>query len=180
MGVRRGADPFAPLTLAPPPRRVIITGVTGSGKTTVGRALAARLGWTFHDADDLHSLDSIERMRRGEPLNDEQRQPWLLGVRHVIEEAAAHQRGIVVACSALKERYRRVLADGIDGVCFVLLTGDPGLLRERLERRTGHFAGSALLDSQLATLEPGGELTVDVSLPVDAIVDRIVAALEAW
>lgn len=116
-------------------------------------------------------------MRQGQPLDDGLRQPWLLRVRHVIEAAAGHHHGTVVACSALKERYRRVLADGIENVCFVLLTGDPALLRERLERRTGHFAGSALLESQLDALEPGSVLTADIALPVDAIVDRIVAAL---
>jgi gluconokinase len=165
------------LTGTPRPRIVVVTGVAGSGKTTVGSALAARLGWAFHDADDLHAAEHIERMRRGEPLDDARRLPWLRRVRHVIEAAARQDRGAVVACSALKESYRRVLADGIDGVCFVLLTGDPVLLRERLERRTGHFAGSALLDSQLAALEPGDALAVDIALPVDTIVDRIAAAL---
>lgn len=158
-----------------PVRILILTGVAGSGKSTVGRALAARLGWRFHDADDLHAPASIERMRRGEPLDDELRQPWLRRVRQLIETAAAGGEGVVIACSALKERYRRTLADGIEGIRFVLLRGDPALLRERLERRTGHFAGARLLESQLAALEPPPDaLTVDVSLPVDAIVDRIV------
>lgn len=158
-----------------PARILILTGVAGSGKSTVGRALAARLGWRFHDADDLHAPASIERMRRGEPLDDELRQPWLRRVRRLIETAAAGGEGTVIACSALKERYRRTLADGIEGIRFVLLRGDPALLRERLERRAGHFAGARLLESQLAALEPPADaLAVDVSLPVDAIVDRIV------
>ena len=162
----------------PRPRIVIVTGVSGSGKTTVGRALAARLDWRFHDADDLHAPASIDRMRRNLPLDDELRQPWLERVRAVVEEAARDTRGTVIACSALRNSYRRRLADGIDGVRFVLLQGDPGLVRERLERREGHFAGSGLLDSQLAALEsPAHALTIDVALPVDAIVDRIVSAL---
>ncbi|HJR60644.1 MAG TPA: gluconokinase [Vicinamibacterales bacterium] len=161
-------------------RVVIVTGVAGSGKTTVGRALADRLGWRFHDADDLHSPESVERMRRNIPLDDAQRQPWLLRVRAVIEGAIREGTGAVIACSALKERYRRTLAGGLPGVRFVFLTGDPDLLRDRLEQRAGHFAGADLLDSQLAALEPPEDvLTLDVALPVDALVDRITATLEA-
>lgn len=158
-----------------PARILVLIGVAGSGKSTVGRALAARLGWRFHDADDLHAPASVERMRRGEPLDDELRQPWLGRVRQLIDAAAAAGEPTVIACSALKDRYRRTLADGIEGIRFVLLRGDPALLRERLERRAGHFAGARLLESQLAALElPADALAVDVSLPVDAIVDRIV------
>lgn len=154
---------------------VILTGVAGSGKTTVGRALAARLGWAFCDADDLHDSESIERIRRGQPLSDDDRRPWLERVRAVIERTTRDGEAIVIACSALKARYRQTLARGSSGIRFVFLSGDAALLRERLERRQGHFAGAALLDSQLAELEPPRDaLTVDVSLPVDAIVDRIV------
>lgn len=159
-----------------PVRIVVITGVSGSGKTTVGQALAARLGWRFCDADDLHSRANIERLHRNVPLDDEDRAPWLKRVREVIEQARAERAGTVIACSALKERYRRVLADGIEGLRFVFLTGDPELLRQRLERRQRHFAGPGLLDSQLAEVEPPRDaLTLDVSLPVDALVDRILA-----
>lgn len=161
-----------------PVQIIIVTGVSGSGKTTVGRALASRLGWRFHDADDLHSPENIERMRRNLPLDDELRQPWLDRVRRVLEDASKEGSGTVIACSALRESYRRQLSDGIDGVMFVLLEGDAGLLRERLDRREGHFAGSGLLDSQLAALEPpSAGLTVDLSLPVDAIVEHIVSTL---
>ena len=164
--------------MSEPVHIVIVTGVSGSGKTTVGRALAARLDWRFHDADDLHSPESIERMRRNLPLDDELRQPWLDRVRKVLEDAAEERTGTVIACSALRESYRRQLSAGIDGVMFVLLEGDAGLLRERLDRREGHFAGSGLLDSQLAALErPSAGLTVDLSLPVDAIVEHILSEL---
>lgn len=163
-----------------PPHIVIVVGVTGSGKTTVGRALAARLGWRFHDADDLHSPDNVERMRQGEPLTDAQRLPWLKRIRAVVEAAADDQRGSVIACSALKARYRTAIAGGIEGIRFVHLTGDPALLRDRIEHRPYHFAGPGLLDSQLETLEPPPDaLTLDVAVPVDALVDAIERDLRA-
>ena len=161
-----------------PPSVVIVTGVAGTGKTTVGLALAARLGWSFHDADDLHSPESVDRMRRNVPLDDAQRQPWLLRVRRLIEDESRRGRGAVVACSALKEAYRRTLTEGIPGVCLVLLKGDPAVLRKRLEQRTGHFAGAGLLESQLAALEPpDNALVVNASLPVDAIVEHIASTI---
>ena len=163
-----------------PPHIAIITGVTGSGKSTVGRALADRLGWCFHDADDLHPPENVARMRANQPLTDAQRLPWLLRVRAVVEQAARDGRGDVIACSALKRRYRETIAGGMTGVRFVHLTGDPELLRERLERRPDHFAGPGLLDSQLQALEPPVDaLTLDVSLPVDALVDAIARDLLA-
>jgi gluconokinase len=160
------------------PRIVVISGVTGTGKSTVGEALAARTGWSFHDADDLHAPESIERMRHGLPLTDEMRQPWLLRVRAVIEEEARAGRGAVIACSALKERYRETLAHDIPSVKFVLLDAPADVIRQRLEMRKGHFAGPDLLDSQLRTLErPDDALTLDATLPVDALVDVIVTTL---
>jgi gluconokinase len=159
---------------------VIITGVAGSGKSTVGRALAARLGWRFHDADDLHSPESVDRMRRNLPLDDTLRQPWLERVRGVIEQAIADRVNAVIACSALKAQYRETLARGLSGIRFVHLTGAPALLRERLALRSGHFAGTDLLDSQLAALEPPQQaLTLDVSRPVDALVDAVVSDLRS-
>jgi gluconokinase len=117
-------------------------------------------------------------MRRNLPLDDELRQPWLDRVREVLEAAVEERTGTVIACSALRESYRRQLSAGIDGVMFVLLEGDAGLLRERLDQREGHFAGSGLLDSQLAALEsPSAGLTVDLALPVDAIVEHILSKL---
>ena len=162
-----------------PVTTIIVMGVAGSGKTTVGRALAQRLGWSFVDADDLHPPANIERLRHDVPLSDDDRRPWLQQIRRVIEESLARDARLVIACSALKERYRRTLAHGISGVRFVFLTGSAALLRERLERRADHVAGPALLDSQLVDLEPPrNALTLDVSLPVDALVDRIVADID--
>jgi carbohydrate kinase (thermoresistant glucokinase family) len=158
---------------------IILTGVAGSGKSTVGQALAGQLGWRFCDADDLHDAGSVERIRRNEPLEDADRLPWLERVRRVIEEMKGAKTPVVIACSALKERYRRMLAGGLTGIRFIFLAGDPALLSERLARRRNHFAGPELLASQLAELEPPHDaLRIDVSLPVDTIVDRILADLD--
>ena len=153
---------------------VIIMGPSGAGKSTVGRALAESLGWSFRDADDLHSPESVARMRQGIALTDAEREPWLERVRSAILAEAAAGRDAVVACSALRERYRTRLAEGVEDVKFVYLQADPELLRQRLEQRLGHFASVELLDSQLATLEPPGRtLTVDAALPVPALVRLI-------
>lgn len=152
----------------------VITGVAGSGKSTVGRALATRLGWHFHDADDLHAPENIALMRQGVPLNDEQRQPWLLRVRAVISAAVRKRSGAVVACSALKEQYRDTLADGLGGVRFVFLEANPQLLKDRLTKRLDHYAGPGLIDSQLQALEPPVHaLRLDASRPVDVLVEEI-------
>jgi gluconokinase len=157
---------------------VIVTGVTGVGKTTVGRALALRLGWRFHDADDLHSPENVERMRRGEPLNDELRAPWLTRVREVIEYAIGDRTPVVIACSALKERYRRHLSHGLPEVRFVFLTAPAEVLQARIAARRGHFVSPALLESQLDDLEPPADaIAVDARLDVEEIVDRIRAVL---
>ena len=154
---------------------MVIAGVAGSGKTTVGRALAERLHWTFYDADDLHSAENRDLMRRGVPLDDARREPWLRRVRAVIEWTLSEGAGAVVACSALKVRYRAMLSEGLRGVRFVFLEADRALLLERLSHRTGHFAGTSLLDSQLEALElPVDCLRFNAALPVPTLVDRIV------
>ena len=157
---------------------VVIAGVAGSGKTTVGRALAERLHWTFYDADDLHTAENRDRMQRGWPLDDARREPWLRRVRAVIEWALSEGAGAVIACSALKARYRATLSEGLSGVRFVFLEADRTLLLERLSERTGHFAGASLLDSQLEALEPPMDgLSLDASQPVSVLVDAIVSRL---
>jgi gluconokinase len=159
---------------------VVLMGVTGSGKTTVGKQLAAELGWPFADADDFHPAANKAKMRAGIPLTDDDRWPWLEALRGVIEQALAEGRGAVVACSALKAAYRDVLAGGLADVRFVLLDGDPEVLRARLARRLHEFMNPALLESQIETLErPSDAITIDIELPVDEQVRRIRAALGA-
>jgi gluconokinase len=154
---------------------IVLMGAAGAGKTTVGRALADAAAWSFLDADDLHAPSSIERMAAGEPLTESERAPWLWRVRGAIEEALCAERSLVVACSALRKEHRDVLTAGLAGVRLVFLDASPELLRHRLVTRKGHFASSALLDSQLSVLErPDADvLTVDASLPVDTLVAAV-------
>ena len=154
---------------------IVLMGVAGAGKTTVGRALAAALGWTFRDADELHASEAIDRMHRGEALGDEDRWPWLQRIRRVIDGALASGTPMVVACSALRERYRTFLAAAdADSMRFVYLHADPELLAERLATRSGHFATASLLDTQLSTLAPPRDaLTVDAGTSVPRLVSLI-------
>jgi gluconokinase len=159
---------------------VVIMGVAGSGKTTVGVALAAALGWRFVDADDHHSAESVAKMARGEPLDDADRWPWLDRLRAIIDEALQRDGKLVLACSALKSSYRARLtgADNAGRVRFVYLAGPPELFRARLAGRPGHFMKATMLDSQLAALEPPADaITVAAASPVAQIVSEIRAAL---
>jgi gluconokinase len=131
---------------------VIICGVSGSGKTTVGELLARELGWHFYEADDFHSTANIEKMRRGVPLTHEDRWPWLENLRELIERSLAAGEDAVLACSALKEIYRRFLRVN-DDVKLVFLRGDYALIARQLRHRCGHFMNPALLQSQFADLE---------------------------
>lgn len=159
---------------------IVVMGAAGAGKSTVGRALADELGWTFVDADDLHVASSIEKMGAGIGLSDADRWPWLERVRGVMEAAGRTQRSLVVACSALRESYRTYLFEGLDAVRLVFLQGPAELLQSRLQRRTGHFAAANLLHSQLEALEPpAGALTLDAGLPVAVLVDRIRESLRS-
>lgn len=160
---------------------LVIMGVAGSGKSTLMRALAARLGWTWRDGDDLHPAANVARMARGEALTDADRAPWLAAVGAWLDARRAEGEPAIVACSALKRTYRDGLRAGRPGLRFIWLTGEPSVLRRRLAERTGHFAGPDLLASQLATLEPPsldeGVITVDITLPTQAQADRVIAAL---
>lgn len=158
---------------------IVVMGVTGAGKTTIGRALARALKWDFVDADDLHPPANVEKMSRSEPLTDADREPWLHAVRAAIASAVARGTPLIVACSALKRAYRRTLSNGLD-VRFVYLKASRAALAERLTQRRGHFAGPGLLDSQLATLEEPNAteaLIVDTTAPTETIVTRIRADL---
>jgi len=157
---------------------VLLMGVAGSGKTTIGRILAAALGWGFRDADEFHPPANVAKMGAGLPLDDRDRGPWLAAIRAHIEEKLARDENAVVTCSALKESYRRaVVVDGLQ-VKLVHLTGDPALIAQRLNARRGHFMKPAMLQSQFEALEaPHGALVVDVAPPPEVIVAQIRAAL---
>lgn len=155
-----------------PPSLILLMGVAGSGKTTLGRLLAARLGWTYYEADDFHSEANKDKMSRGIPLDDTDRVPWLAAIRAAMDAALAANRPAVFTCSALKIRYRDALLAGLgDRAGLVHLTGDPALLRARLQGRAGHYMKPAMLESQLAALEPPSDaLTLDVaSAPADLV-----------
>lgn len=155
---------------------LIITGVAGAGKTTVGNILAKKLGWKFYDADDFHPKENIEKMRSGISLTDQDRRPWLEALRMLIDEETG---SAVIACSALKQSYRDYLKEGRKDVEFVFLKGDKVLIRKRLEERKGHYAGADLLEGQLSALEePKDALTEDISLDSEAIADDIIRELK--
>ena len=131
---------------------IIIFGVSGAGKTTVGELLARELGWHFHEADDFHSQANIEKMRRGVPLTDDDRWPWLENLRELIKRCVAANENAVLACSALKRAYRKHLRIGPE-VKLVFLRGDYATISEHLRHRRGHFMNPELLRSQFADLE---------------------------
>jgi gluconokinase len=152
---------------------VIVMGVTGAGKTTVGRLLAEQLGWEFADADDFHPPSNVEKIRRGTALTDDDRKPWLARLRAVITNWIAEGRNVVLACSALKRSYRQELEAGPD-VRFVYLKGSADLIEARLRQRHGHFAGEQILPGQFADLEePQDAVTVDIASGPPEIVAEI-------
>jgi ACS family tartrate transporter-like MFS transporter len=156
---------------------VLVMGVTGSGKSTVGSILAQRLGWPFLEADDFHSPANKEKMRRGIHLADADRLPWLEAIHAELQRHAAAGNNVLVACSALNEEYRRVLTANLD-VKLVYLKGPKPLIAERLRHRSGHFAGEAILDDQFAVLEEPREAIVVDILPTPAhIVDEVLQEL---
>jgi gluconokinase len=152
---------------------IVVMGVTGSGKTTVGRLVAARLGWLFADADDFHSAVNKDKMHKGIPLTDADRFPWLAAMHEQISKWIATKQNAVLACSALKQIYRRQLWDD-PGVRFVYLKGSYDLIAERLRARKGHFADEHILAGQFADLEePSDAIVVDISPSPDEIVAEI-------
>ena len=152
---------------------IVLMGVAGSGKTTTGRQLAAELGWSFYDADDLHPRANVEKMSRGVPLNDADRKPWLESLRDLIRACLARDENAVLACSALKETYRAYLLID-ERVKLVYLKGDFALIQQRLKSRPAHFMKPELLASQFAALEePAHALHVDIAAPPAEIVKTI-------
>jgi gluconokinase len=160
---------------------IILMGVSGSGKTTIGKLLAEALGWPFYDADDFHPPANVERMRRGIALTDEDRKPWLAALARLIAEALANNQSIVLASSALKEAYREQLKPR--GVMpadepFVYLRVPPEVAAVRLKERHGHFMPASLVPSQFATLEePADAIVIDATQSPDEIVAQIRQAL---
>lgn len=144
---------------------VVLMGVSGAGKTTIGKRLAADLGWKFLEGDDFHPAENVRKMRSGVPLTDADRRPWLEALQARLETACERNDAVVLACSALKDEYRDLL-ERHDPACvrFVFLNVSEELIRDRLGRRSGHFMPPSLLRSQFETLEPPeGEMVVDAS-----------------
>jgi gluconokinase len=159
------------------PLTIVVMGVSGCGKSTVGTRLARELGATFLDADDFHPPDNVERMRAGMALTDAERAPWLDALTARLLAAGAAEEKAVLACSALKRSYRDALRRGAPALTLVHLTGSPALLAERVTARPGHYMPPTLLPSQLATLEPPAAderaITLDVAAPTGALVAAI-------
>ena len=160
---------------------LIVFGVSGAGKTTIGKLLAEELGWRFYDADDLYPRANIEKLRSGHPLSDEARWPWLERLREQITRSLAAKENVVLACSALKRTYRERFRVS-DDVKFVFLRGDYALIERQLRRRRGHFMNPALLQSQFADLEepePGEDaITIELERAPEELVEQIKAKLD--
>jgi gluconokinase len=154
----------------------IVMGVSGCGKSSVGKSLARSLGWDFYDADDFHPPANVTKMANGIPLNDSDRTPWLASLHELISSSLKADHPGVLACSALKERYRQQLLNGNDDVQIVYLKGSYDLIWSRMETRTDHYMKPHMLKSQFETLEePTNALTIDISMSLDDIVRKVIA-----
>ncbi len=158
---------------------VYIMGVAGSGKTTIGEKLSVATGIPFFDADDFHSTANKEKMRAGQPLNDEDRKEWLTSINELAKKQSL-EKGAIIACSALKEKYRKVLAEGLKmPVQWILLQGSFDLIQERMKARKDHFMPASLLQSQFETLEaPANSIIIDIKNSPDEIVQYILQKIE--
>lgn len=161
---------------------IVVAGVSGAGKTTVGRALAARTGFDFAEGDDFHPAANVAKMRAGEPLDDRDRAPWLDRLAAAIDGWIREGRDVVLTCSALRRANRDRLRHGRAAVRIVQLDVPRAVLEQRLRERAGHFMPASLLTSQLATLQPpddeGDALVLPAADAVDSVVDRLLAALD--
>ena len=157
---------------------IIITGVSGVGKTTIGKLLSENMGWTFYEGDDYHTDVNLAKMRNGTPLTDDDRWPWLNALRTKISEIVLHEKDAVLSCSALKESYRMRLGSGLKDIVFVYLRGDCQLVRNRISARVGHFISADLLVSQYSDLEePQNGIIVDAALEPMEIINYLKRAL---
>lgn len=161
---------------------IITMGVTGCGKTTVGQLLAEELGWEFYDADNFHPTENVEKMRRGQSLDDNDRVPWLESLNRVLRKSSNQKQSAVLACSALKKTYRDIISSDLNQICFVFLNGDYELINKRLATRTGHYMNPELLQSQYDTLEtPGLEenfICVNIGGSPQSIVDEVKSLMD--
>ncbi|NEU79687.1 gluconokinase [Nostoc sp. UIC 10630] len=157
---------------------IIVMGVSGSGKTTIGKLLADSLGWEFSDADSFHSLENVDKMRRGIPLTEADRMPWLQDLQTAIKHWLQENKNVVLACSALKDSYRQFLVSDSVRTKLVYLKGSYELIQIRLKERSNHYMSEKLLNSQFDTLEePLDTISMDVAQPPQIIVQNIRTAL---
>lgn len=163
------------------PRVIVVMGVSGSGKTTVAKLLAQRLGWRFAEADEFHSAANVAKMRSGTPLTDEDRAPWLASIAAYIDEARASHKPAVVTCSALKRRYRDVIIGERVDVALVYLEGTYETIAARMASRPHHYMPVSLLQSQFDALQPPSAderpITMNIDAPADDLAQAIVARL---
>ena len=161
-------------------RFFIVMGVSGSGKTSVGKLLAEQLGWDFYDADGFHPPQNIAKMASGIPLDDSDRVPWLAALHDLIASCLKADRPGVLACSALRERYRQQLMNGNEGVQLIYLKGSYDLIWSRMEKRTDHYMKPHMLKSQFDALEePVTAQTINISMPVGEIVQEIISNMSS-
>ncbi|NRA56091.1 MAG: gluconokinase [Gammaproteobacteria bacterium] len=160
---------------------IIVMGVAGSGKSTVGKNLASLLAIDFLEGDDFHTQRNVSLMSAGIPLTDKDRAPWLATLNHTISERISHKKGFVLACSALKKNYRQQLINNLDNLHFVYLKGSRAEIHSRMAARENHFMALSLIDSQFDALEEPDQtenlITVSINNPVDQLVVQIVQAL---
>ena len=157
----------------------IVMGVSGSGKTTVAKAVSNKFGWKYYEGDEYHPAENVEKMKNWIPLNDEDRLPWLLSLRKVVEEAISKRENIVISCSALKEAYRKILKVS-EEVKFIYLKGSYDLIRKRMEERIPHFFKPEMLKSQFDVLkEPQQAIEIDISKSSESIIGDLIDKINA-
>ncbi len=153
---------------------MILMGVSGSGKTTIGQLLARNLGWSFYEGDDFHSPSNVSKMLGGLPLSDEDRIPWLSAIHQLVQNLISTSQRAVITCSALKQTYRKLITEGHPQVALVYLRGNYALIHPRLRSRTAHFMKADLLASQFSVLEEPHDVPfIDVSQAPEVIVEHI-------